>query len=112
MNLNANARILKVERRGGMDRYGEPQWEVIDEDLLTRLVHRTRIVIGRDGVQGTVDADMIIPAQYGFDAGDKVTMMDEHSTAYTILSCDDLTRTSGEVVFKRYGLVRLQDDVR
>jgi len=73
-----NATVSSVERKLGVDRYGQPQRGVVPHltEFRCYLDRSSRRVVGTTGIVSTVDGTALVPTRYEIEEGDLLEMND------------------------------------
>lgn len=96
--IRFNARILKIERPGAVDRYG-PVNAPVFESLKCRLVDKTRFTKSIDGDELMIDATVWLDALHRPKVKDVITMDNADRDVYEVQNVDDEQDVAGATQF-------------
>ncbi len=99
-----NIRVLRVERRGAIDRYGQPQYETVESDLAGNLDQSTRLLKSVQGDSITVDGTIML--HEALETGDRLTMEDRFQSQWVVFSKEQANDPVGETLFWTYTLTK------
>lgn len=107
MHLPSNAHVRFVRRIGGMDRYGNPIWEIIYHMLPVFMDRSTGFVRVGDGDSKQIDATMRIYSEYQIQAGDELEMDTPRDEKYTVFAQSEDYDANGVLHMLIFQLVKV-----
>ena len=105
MEIPKNVAVLKVERAGALDRYGQPVVETAYARKWARLERRHSMTRGANGDTIEIDAE-IWSDDMELRARDLITLDNKDSDAYTVFDVDEPVEVDGTFPFQRARLVK------
>ena len=99
-----NATILKVERPGAIDRYGQGQLETVYRDIRGRLSKRTIHVRSSDGDVISLDGSVMLDQRFVLQSGDSITFSD--ASTWKIFGVEESCGIQGNILFRTYTLTK------
>ena len=105
MEIPKNVAVLKVERAGALDRYGQPLVETTYARKWARLERRHRMVRGLNGDTVDIDAE-IWTDDMELRSRDLITLDNKDNDAYTVFDDEEPVEVDGTFPFQRARLVK------
>ena len=103
--IRPNVTIRDVERRSGLDRYGQGAYNKLPtHNIRARLERATRTVRNLQGDTSTVDATLMVGPALALEEGDRVTLTDD--SVYEIFGIDESQDILGATKFTQYTCTR------
>jgi len=101
-----NSRLIRADRAGGFDRYGQPlnNAVTVSTGAPIRLEERKSEVVGADGRTATIDGTMMVGKSVELREGDRLKMKD--NSEWVVFDVDDSLDINGRVLFRTYGLTK------
>lgn len=99
-----NAKVLRVERKGALDRYGQPQYETVESNLNGNLDQSTRLVRTLQGDAVTVDGSIMLHEP--LETGDLLTMDDQFQSKWAVFTKEQANDFVGDTLFWTYTLTK------
>ena len=99
-----NARVLRVERAGALDRYGVPQTEVVVSYVSGFMDKHTQRFMNPNG--STVQIDATISLGCELLAEDNITLDDKFQSKWKVFSVNEVIDVIGNVIYWEYNLIK------
>lgn len=105
-----NASILKHMRgTDGRDRYGQPLFETVRTHVPCRMIQNQRLSVLATGVEGTIDADLWVPAHVEMRQNDQVIIDDDRQSTWLVQTINEVRDVRGKLRTMRCGLTKKQE---
>lgn len=105
VEIPKNVAVLKVERAGRIDRYGQPLNETVYARIWARLERKHRMVRGLNGDTVDIDAELWADDMQ-LRARDLLTLDNADNDEYTVFDVSEETDVDGNQLFQRARLVK------
>lgn len=110
ITLTTNVRILKAERPGSYDRYGQSRLELLTANFRGHLTRAPRYERGPGGDVIEVDADLMLPKSVRLQPKDVVTLDNDDEERFEVFGVAESMDHMGQVWHRSYSLTKLRED--
>lgn len=111
MFIAENVKIRTVERAGAIDRYGEPSYDTIYENIGGYIERGQFMTRGLDGDTKTADGTFLADPVYKIRTGDKLVLDSEQPERYLVYRAEESLDAMGLQQARMFILTKLEDEI-